>query len=685
MAHAADKVARSATATFAARQLARWITLVHRTSTVVTEPADIVAALDATRPAITAMWHGQFVMLPTLKAQYPHPIAAMVARHGDAELIGGALECFGVQLVRGAGAGGRQKNRGGAAAFLATLSALEADVGLLMTADVPPGPARRSGPGIVAIARASGRPIVPLAAATSRFLVLDTWSRMTVNLPFSRLAFVLGNPIHVPADASDDLIEAKRVEVENELNRVTARAYELVGADVGRIAPKLPPDPAAPPPPPGLTLNAYRVAGGLVGLAAPLLLGWRERQGKEDRRRRPERLGLASQARPTGRLVWAHAASVGETLALLPLIEALAKARGDISVLLTTGTVTSAALARHRLPQRVIHQYVPLDVPSIVKRFLDHWSPDLAVFIESEVWPSFVLALSDRKVPLALVNARISTRSHRRWSKASKSAAALFGRFDVVVAQSEPLGRRFSELGARRVIVAGNLKLDAPPPPVDASELARLKELVGERPLLLAASTHEGEEEIIAQAQRQLAARFPGFLTLIVPRHPERGTAIAEMLKSKGLRIAQRSARIEPSPQTDVYVADTLGELGTFYALANIAFIGGSLGNRGGQNPIEAVRHGAVVLTGPHWENFREAYGTLLRREGALQVASADEIVAAVTRLYTQTGALEEARRNGAAAIDTLAGALARTLPELIALLDRRHIEIPAEPARAGP
>lgn len=682
MAAAGDRKARLAA--FAGRRIARWIRLVSRTSTIVTEPADIPAAFERSRPAIAATWHGQFLMIPALRLLYPHPMSAMVARHGDAELIGQALGFFDVGLIRGAGAGGRRKDRGGAYAYRNALRALDAGTSLFMTADVPPGPARVAGLGIVAIARASGRPILPMAAVTSRFKVLDTWSRITINMPFSKLAYVVGDPILVPEDASDAVMEEKRAEVEAALDRVTARAYELVGADVRRIAPKkpmVPTDPALPPPSPGLGLGAYRAGTRLIGPAAPLLLGWRARRGKEDPRRQPERLGQASQARPDGPLIWAHAASVGETNALLPALEALLAQRGDLSILLTTGTVTSAALAGKRLPGRMLHQFVPIDTPQHVARFLDHWRPDLGLFIESEVWPNMILGLTGRRIPLALVNARMSARSQSRWSKADKSARALFGRFDVIVAQSDAMAERFRALGGRRVIAAGNLKIDAPPPPVDQKALARLKELTAGRPILVAASTHDGEEETIAAAHRTLAQRLPGFLTIVVPRHPERGTMIAEMLRGKGIAIAQRSTRTEPAPETGIYVADTLGELGTFYALSPVAFVGGSLATRGGQNPIEAVRHGAVVLTGPNWENFREAYTALIGSSGAIEVRDADQIADAVVKLYTEEGEMARRRAGAEAALASLSGALSRTTPEIFKLLDAR---LQQEQARAG-
>ncbi|MGH6816573.1 MAG: 3-deoxy-D-manno-octulosonic acid transferase, partial [Hyphomicrobiaceae bacterium] len=428
-------------------------------------------------------------------------------------------------------------------------------------------------------------------------------------------------------------------------------------------------DRRAAPAKPGWLLAGYRAATRVAAPAAPLLLQYRERHGKEESGRRGERFGKTAMPRPEGTLVWFHAASVGETNMLLPLIDTLRPVRPDVRVLLTTMTVTSAALAGRRLSPADVHQYVPLDVPRFVRRFLDHWKPALAVFAESEIWPNLILETAARGVPLALVNARISDRSYARWRRHRRVAESLLGRFDAVLAQNETLARRFRELGARAVEAVGNLKIDAPPPPVDAAAFQALQRALGGRPVLVAASTHEGEERIVAAAHRQLAQRLDGFCSIVVPRHPERGTAIAELLTQLGLSIRQRSLGGLPERACDVYIADTIGELGTFYALAPVAFIGGSLVPHGGQNPIEAVRSGAAVLTGPHWHNFQDAYRSLFEHDGAVRIHDADGLAAAVLRLLADDSALRAARQGAEAALATMSGALRRTTESLLRLL----------------
>jgi 3-deoxy-D-manno-octulosonic-acid transferase len=661
----------------AGHSLAGWVALVGRTSRAVYEPNDAVARLEAAHPAILAMWHGQFMTIPAL-APSQIPVRIMVARHADADILSHALVRFPhLGLIRGAGAGGRQRDRGGAQALRLALRALADGFSLAMTADVPPGPARAAGLGIITLARLAGRPIIPVAIASSRYKSLNTWSRLTINLPMSRLGVVVGEPIEVPRDTDEAGLEALRLRLEVAMNDVTARAYAIAGADPARATPPAA-DPAgaeAGPAAPGLRLKTYRRLTSLARPLIPALLRLRQRQGKEDTARLGERQGHASLPRPPGRLVWVHAASVGEANAVFPVIEALGARAADLRFLLTTGTRTSAELAGRRLGPNAVHQYLPIDAPAYVRRFLDHWRPDLGVLTESEIWPNLVLETAARHVPLALVNGRMSNRSFGRWRRNPGLSRPIFNRIAVVLAQNEKLARRFGELGARRCIAAGNLKIDAPPPPVDRSELDRLQLALGGRPRMVAASTHEGEEAVLAAAHRRLRSAMPGFCTILAPRHPERGLAVAEVMKGQGLSVALRSLGSLPGPDCDVYVADTIGELGTLYRVAPVAFVGGSLVERGGQNPIEAIRHEAAVLTGPHWENFPDAYQTLLRHKGAIEVHSAEDIAAAVLRLVADPAELMRMRAGAAATLASLSGALARTVETLFELLPE-HVDL---------
>jgi 3-deoxy-D-manno-octulosonic-acid transferase len=472
------------------------------------------------------------------------------------------------------------------------------------------------------------------------------------------------------AEVASDLIPKDRSR--HFAERPTHWAQELPGADITRAS-SLNDLAAETPPAPGLALETYRLVTAALRPAVPLLLDMRGQQGKEDPSRRGERLGFAGLPRPEGQVVWVHAASVGETNAILPLIDNVLSSNPHIHVLLTTGTKTSAEIAGKRLPPRAMHQYIPLDVPQYVKRFLDHWKPSLAIFTESDIWPNLILGTSARRIPLVLVNARMSPRSIKRWRRFAGIGRPLFSRFAAVLAQNSQIAVAVKWLGAPYVITAGNLKIDSPPPPVNADSLASLRNAVGGRPLFLAASTHPGEDTLIAAAHTLIRDQVKGLLTIIVPRHPERGSGLAATLGGLGLRTQLRSRSSAPDRDTEIYVADTIGELGTFYSIAPVALVGGSLVEHGGQNPIEAVRLGSCVLTGPFVYNFRDAYSALFREGGAIEVRSSDDIAKQVMLLFEDQLAAERMRHGADLALQSLSGALAKTLGAIQPLLEKQR------------
>ena len=416
-------------------------------------------------------------------------------------------------------------------------------------------------------------------------------------------------------------------------------------------------------------LGIYRLLTRVARPLAPLILRYRQRRGKEDAERLGERLGQASLPRPNGPICWVHAASVGEASAVLPLVARLVQQRPDVSVLLTTGTVTSARFAESRLPERTRHQYIPLDAPQLVCAFLDHWQPSLGVFTEQDVWPNLVIEAAQRRIPLALVNARMSDASFERWQRRIGLAEALYSRFSVVLAQNELLAQRFQRLGARRALAVGNLKIDAPAPPIRGEAFAALSQALAGRPRVVAASTHKGEEVAIALAHRQMMATLPQLVTIIAPRHPERGGAIAAAIEGLGLKVVLRSSGALPSADTDIYIADTIGELGTLYASAPVAFIGGSLVPHGGQNPIEAVRHGAVVVMGHFTHNFADACAALVATDGAVIVDGPEGLAPALGGLLGDEHQLAIMKDNATRALESLSGALDRSLAILLPLL----------------
>lgn len=418
-----------------------------------------------------------------------------------------------------------------------------------------------------------------------------------------------------------------------------------------------------------IPLKIYARAAALLAPLAPKLLEKRARRGKENRARMQERLGVPSLARPDGKLIWLHGASVGETISTLPLVEQLTQ-RG-YSVLVTSGTVTSAAVMEKRLPAGAVHQFVPLDAPPFVNQFLEHWRPDAALIAESEIWPNLIIGAHDRHNPVMIVNGRMSERSFQRWQKRPAIIRALLSRMDLCLAQSRDDAFRFGALGAPNVQMPGNLKFDGPPPPVDAQALAILSGAFAGRPLWLAASTHRGEEDIVLDAHKQIAGTLENVVTVIVPRHPERGAEVAALATDKGLRVARRSAG-EPPAGAAIYIADTIGEMGLFYRLAPLVFMGGSLIPHGGQNPIEPAKLGAAILHGPHVFNFSEAIALLDQHKGSRQVSSGD-LAQTVLNLLADPEAMHAMGQAGCNVMAQQSGATARTVDAVLQAMQSKN------------
>ena len=413
------------------------------------------------------------------------------------------------------------------------------------------------------------------------------------------------------------------------------------------------------------SLAVYRAATGLARIPVRLYLGLRARRGKEDIAHLPERRGIASIARPQGPLVWMHAASVGESQSVLSLVDRLLEMQSGLRVLVTSGTVTSADLLRQRLPDRAIHQYVPADLIGWVRSFLAHWRPNLALFVESELWPNMIVETAARGCPLVLVNGRMSDRSFARWRKAPGMARALLGRFALCLGQTERDRERFAALGAPRCDYLGNLKYSAEPLPCDEAALAALREAVSGRPLWLAASTHAGEEKLAAEVHMHLREAKAGLLTIVVPRHPDRGDEIESLLRTLGLGVSRRSRGEMPAPGDDIYLADTMGELGLFYRLAGIAFIGGSTLGLGGHNPVEAERLDCAILHGPDMANFRNVAADLKSANAAIAVAGVDSLAGELDNLLVDDAARARLADNAARVAAENRGALDRVADAL--------------------
>ena len=408
-----------------------------------------------------------------------------------------------------------------------------------------------------------------------------------------------------------------------------------------------------------VALSVYRWTGVALYPVIGTYLALRAAKGKEDRSRRRERYGRASVERPAGPLVWFHAASVGETMAVVPLIKEVR--RRGIHVVLTTGTTTSAKVAVERLGPEIIHQYVPMDLKPAVSRFLDYWEPDLAIIAESEIWPMTILELGARRIPQVLVNGRLSERSFARWKRRPGLADALFENLALVVAQSADDAERFRTLGARSVLVSGNLKVDTDAPPYDPAVLNTYLDHLGARKTWAAISTFEGEEVAAASVHRALKQRT-GLLTIIVPRHPERCDALEEAFTGRGLKVARRTRNDALSEDVDILLGDTIGEMGLYLRMTEVAFVGRSLFAKGGQNPLEPAMLGCAILSGGNVDNFRDTYQTLARNGSARVVRDVEMLAKGVNYLLANDEARQRMIDAGQQTVHDMRGALATTI-----------------------
>ena len=424
------------------------------------------------------------------------------------------------------------------------------------------------------------------------------------------------------------------------------------------------PDPAPLPP-------LYRIYASLTAAMTPAIHRHAKRKLAEagvSAQRCRERSGHASLARPTGPLIWLHAVSVGEFQSVLGLLRVLREERPDVTILVTTTTPTSAKLAETRLPKGCLHQFAPLDTAVATRRFLDHWQPDLAIFVESEIWPRQIVTLHDRDTPLLLINARLSAGSLKTWRKVPALAQALLSRFSAVLCQIDATRDALLSFGyaPERAVTTGDLKKSSDPLPVDADALRDLQSAVGDRSLWVASSTHPGEDEEVLKAHRTLLAHDPDALMVLLPRHPERGDDLAAMLRNEGFDTARRSKGEMPADNTQVYLADTLGETGLFYQLAPVVFVAGSFVPVGGHNPFEPAHFDCAILHGPLVANFAQSYAEMKAAGATVEVENAEALSQELVELMAGN-TLAELQKSAKAYVQeaqTVRDTVARTILE---------------------
>mgnify|MGYP001191303601 FL=1 len=604
------------------------------------EARKLLLGLDG-QTAIIAFWHELLPLAPALWwwALPQNPalhLNVLISRNRDGRFIADIVGGWGIRSIAGS-SDRKGKNKGGMAAYREMLRLLRGGQLVSITPDGPQGPRHTVKGGVLRLARQSGEQIVPMGMICAGFR-LKTWDRMVFPLPFGRGIYIADAPLDVSDMVEDEASETLRktlIDVADQAVRRRRRTF----ADMSW--------------------------GVLTELAAPVLTFTnrrRVRRGKEIEERVRERMGFSSVTRPHGRVIWIHAASVGETLSVVPLIEECLK-QSDASVLITTGTVTSSEIVARRFnTSRVIHQFVPLDVGRWVGRFLDVWLPECLVLTESEIWPGLVLSCQERGIPVAVVNGRLSERAAKGWSRLPGVARTVFGRLAWITARSMEDEERFRAMGATDVFCAGDLKMSSPALEINEELRQRIEHSVGSRPVLLAASTHEGEESLLAEAADILRHEFPDFLLVIVPRHPHRGAGIARQI-GNAPRLSENQY---PQMSDPVWVADTLGDLGTLFSVFHLVFVGNSLmleGSGGGHNPFEPAKSGCAVVTGPRMQNFVAAC-TLLAPELGL-VANATDLAGWVSEMLRNPEAAAscgERLRKKSSAFQDLPADLARRI-----------------------
>jgi 3-deoxy-D-manno-octulosonic-acid transferase len=557
------------------------------------------AAIAADKGLIGLFWHGRIAQAiacrPLLRTKLRR---VMISHSRDGAFIALAAERLGIPTIRGStGRADDALAKGGAVAFRAAVKTIAEGGAMLLTPDGPRGPAQVMPAGPVHLARAARCPVFALGLAAAPALALKTWDGARIPLPFARAVLAVAGPFYAPIRMDEAALEATRAAWQDAMNAAQARAEAILTAPIPRRT---------------LGLRIYAM---VTRLAAPLAGAWlrrRAKRGKEDPIRWREKLGVPSAPRPSGRLVWLHGVSVGESLALLPLAQAVSRQRPGTALLVTSATRASAEFVADRLPPGSGHQFAPLDTPQAVQRFLDHWRPDLGILAESDLWPNLLLAAKAKGTRLALLSARVSERSLKGWRLVPGAAQAVLDSFDLILARDASSAEGLKSLGGR-VDGLVDLKFGAPQLGADTQALACLKRALAGRICLLAASTHPGEDAIILDAFQ--AARGQGLdaVLMIAPRHAERGGDISALAAGRDFRVGRRAMGADPAV-VDVYVADTVGELGLFYRLANLAVIGGSLiaDGPGGHNPLEPARLDSPFVAGHHvaaWPIYAELAG----------------------------------------------------------------------------
>ena len=417
-------------------------------------------------------------------------------------------------------------------------------------------------------------------------------------------------------------------------------------------------------------LSIYRFVSYLSYPFVRVLLLVRKKKGKEDLIRGRERMGYYTKSRPEGRLIWLHGASVGECLSMMPLVNYLVTLE-NTQVMVTSGTVTSANLMEKRLPQGAFHQYVPVDLPMYTTRFIKHFHPDLAFFFESDFWPNMLMDAHKAKIPMILLNGRISDKSFKSWQRALFFIRPLLKMFTFGLGQTKEDARRMEALGFSKTDCVGNIKFSAVPAPYNEEELQKIRNQIGPRFAWLAGSTHDDEEMQAAGIHQKLKQKYADMLTIIVPRHPERCDELERKMQNIGLTVHRRSRGEDMN--ADIFLGDTIGEMGLFYRLADFVFVGGSLVKFGGQNMLEPMRIGACTFIGPYAFNFKEIVQRAKQANALVEVKDADDLAKTLDELKNSPDKVKEICQVGQEFANSETKVLQRVVDVLTPYLENKN------------
>lgn len=397
---------------------------------------------------------------------------------------------------------------------------------------------------------------------------------------------------------------------------------------------------------------------------------YRAIKGKEQLSRLPERFGIASLPAPKNKkLIWIHVASVGETMSILTLIDKLKTTLPSCQILLTSGTVTSARIIKDKLKDVVIHQYLPLDNYLCINLFLNHWRPKLVLFVESEFWPC-IISETAKRCKVISVNTRLSPKSCQDWQKYSVLIKPIIDSISLFMPQSLDDMERLKLIGAKNTLYLGNLKYCTNNQIINDKALLKLKAILKGREILLAASTHEGEDKLAAEVYCHLKKQNKDLLLIIAPRHPVRGKKIKQMLENElGLKIATRSINEKVANDTDVYLADTIGELNYFYSISPIAIVGGSFVPVGGHNIIEPAKLGSAIIIGPYYFNFQEICDEFAEKKAAQFVLDKEECIKAIEKLLKNPKQLKSYTNNATKIVTTKNTTLDNMLKKILTFI----------------